>query len=119
MVAKVQTKKVDVSKGVVETKTKPEVKTETKPEVKAEVKKVVEKVKKSVNASKKELKVNVVVEHLGKQVEQKEMIAAVKKAWTKSGKKVGDMKSVELYVKPEDGAIYYVVNGDSTGKIEF
>ncbi len=29
------------------------------------------------------------------------------------------MKSMDLYVKPEDGAAYYVINGDVTGKVEF
>ena len=29
-----------------------------------------------------------------------------------------DIKTLALYVKPEDNAVYYVVNGESTGKIE-
>lgn len=47
------------------------------------------------------------------------MIAAVKKAWTKSGKKVGDIKTMTLYVKPEENAVYYVINDTETGKTEF
>ena len=42
--------------------------------------------------------------------EDKDMIAAVKKAWTKSGRKIGDIKTMTLYVKPEEAAVYYVIN---------
>ena len=30
-----------------------------------------------------------------------------------------EIKTLELYVKPEDNAVYYVVNGTVTGQIEF
>lgn len=64
-------------------------------------------------------KTNMFVEYQGKQVEDKAMIAAVKKAWTEAGHKVGDMKTVELYIKPEEASIYYVINETETGKVEF
>ncbi len=67
--------------------------------------------------AKKEIKVNTIVEHYGRQVEEKVIIANVKKAWTKSGKKVGDIKTIELYIKPEENAAYYVVNGSDTGAV--
>ena len=57
---------------------------------------------------------------MGRQVEEKDMIAAVKKAWTKENKKkVGDIKDIALYIKPEDGAVYYVVNGTDTGSVQY
>ena len=61
--------------------------------------------------AKKEIKVSAFVEYFGKQVEEKDMIARVKKAWTSSGKKIGDIKTMELYIKPEESAVYYVING--------
>lgn len=70
-------------------------------------------------AVKREIKVNTVVEYYGKQVEEKDMVAAVKKAWTKAGRKVGDIKTMELYIKPEEGAVYYVINGVDTGAVAF
>ena len=36
-----------------------------------------------------------------------------------NGKKVGDIKTITLYVKPEEAAVYYVINGTDTGKVEF
>ena len=59
------------------------------------------------------------VEYYGKQVEEKDIIARVKKAWTRSGKKVGDIKEMDLYIKPEEHAVYYVINGTETGAVEF
>ena len=79
--------------------------------------KAVETVKKA--APKKEMKTSVVVEYQGKQVEEKEMIAAVKKAWTKSGRRIGEIKTMTLYVKPEENAVYYVINGIDTGAVPF
>lgn len=70
-------------------------------------------------AAKKEMKVKAVVEYQGKQVEEKDIIASVKKAWTKSGKKVRDLKSVDLYIKPEEEKVYYVINGTDTGSVAF
>ena len=76
--------------------------------------------KKAVKAApKKEMKTSVVVEYKGKQVEEKEMIAAVKKAWTKSGRRIGEIKTMTLYVKPEENAVYYVINGIDTGAVPF
>ena len=85
---------------------------------KAEVKKAAAKketVKKAV--AKKDIKVNAFVEYYGKQVEEKTVIANVKKAWTKSGKKVGDIKTLDLYIKPEENAAYYVINGTNAGSV--
>ena len=50
---------------------------------------------------------------------KKDIIASVKKAWTKSGGKVGDIKSVDLYIKPEESAVYYVINKTETGSVAF
>ena len=104
---------------------KTEVKAETKPEVKEETKASVEKKAPAKKApakkttAKKDIKVKAVVEYYGKQVEEKDMIAAVKKAWTKSGRKVADINTIDLYIKPEEGAVYYVINGIDTGVVAF
>ena len=68
-------------------------------------------------AGKKELKVNTFIEYYGKQVEEKTIIANVKKVWTKSGKKVGDIKQMDLYIKPEENMVYYVINGTTAGSV--
>ena len=69
------------------------------------------------SASKKEIKLNAVVEYYGQQMDEKTIIANVKKAWTKSGRKVGEIKTMDLYIKPEESAVYYVINGIDTGAV--
>ena len=54
------------------------------------------------------------VEHQGRQVTAEAVVAAVKADWTGEA-----IKTLEVYVKPEDGAVYYVVNGTGTGKVAF
>ncbi len=52
-------------------------------------------------------------------IDEKTIIASVKKVWTaETGKKVGDIATMDLYVKPEEAAVYYVINGAESGKIE-
>ena len=63
------------------------------------------------------MKTNIFVEYCGKQTEDKTMIAAVKKAWTDAGNKVGDIKTMQLYIKPEEDAVYYVINETISGKV--
>jgi len=74
---------------------------------------------KKKTAPKKEIKINTIVEYHGKQVEEKVIVAAVKKAWTKAGNKVGDIKTIEIYIKPEEESVYYVINGLNTGRVGF
>ena len=92
----------------------------TEPAKKAEpAKKTAKKTTTKRATAKKEIKVNTFIQYLGKQVEEKTLLAAIKKSWTKSGNKVGDIKSVEMYIKPEDDMVYYVVNGTEKGSVPF
>ena len=55
------------------------------------------------------MKKTLFVQYDGKQVEEKEIVASVKAAWTEAGNKVGDIKTMEVYVIPEEVAVYYVI----------
>ena len=93
-------------------------------ETKAAAKTVVEETKKAAKKattrrSKKDMKVNAYVEYYGKQVHENTMIADVKKAWTKSGHKIGEIKTMDLYIKPEESKVYYVINETESGSVEF
>lgn len=57
--------------------------------------------------------VTLTVQYLGKEMTQQAMVEAVKAQVQE------EIKTLELYVKPEDNAVYYVVNGTVTGQIEF
>ena len=107
-----------VSNNTAEVKAAEETETkEVKAEAKAEAKKAEEPKKETAKkapaqrTTAKDIKTSVVVQFAGKEVTEKDLIAAVKKAYTKKGNKVGDIKTIEIYVKPEESAAYYVVNG--------
>jgi hypothetical protein len=64
------------------------------------------------------LKSNLFVEYQGKQIAGKDVLAAAKKVWVDGGNKVKDLNTVDLYIKPEENAAYYVFNDDESGKID-
>ena len=53
------------------------------------------------------------VQYMGKEMTQQAMVEAVK------AQVEAEIKTLDLYAKPEEAAVYYVVNGDITGKVEF
>ena len=69
-------------------------------------------------AAKAELKTEMYLQFAGKEYAEKEILQMVKNVWTKELRnKVGDMKEVQIYLKPEESAAYYVINKETTGKI--
>ncbi len=68
------------------------------------------------SGSKTELKVSMNVQFGGKSYTTDDLVKIAKDVWKYDLKqKVADFKSVELYVKPEDGMAYYVINGKEAG----
>ena len=53
---------------------------------------------------------------------EKEIMKKVTAVWEAEGKKASAMKRTKLYVKPEDGKAYYVINeglkNGSTGAVD-
>ena len=84
-----------------------------------EVKEVAEKKPAAKRTTKKAVKTTFVVQAAGKEVSMEDAIAKVKEAWVAAGNKEADVKEIAVYVKPEEAAIYYVVNGDVTGRVDF
>jgi len=69
-------------------------------------------------AKKAAIKETVYLQYLGKEINHQDIIKQIKEVWTKQlKKKVGDIKSITIYFKPEENAAYYVVNDDVTGSI--
>ncbi len=76
-------------------------------------------VRKTAAAKKTAVKETVYLQYLGKEINKDDVMKSVKDVWTKQLKnKAGDLKSVELYLKPEENAVYYVINGDVTGSLD-
>ena len=110
----------------VETKAKAEAKTEpaakAEPVAEAAGKKTARKTaakrppaKKPAEEKSAEAKTTIILEYCGRQVTETTMIAGAKKVWADAGRTEA-IETMELYVKPEDGAVYCVINGEPVGK---
>ena len=64
-------------------------------------------------APKAESEKTVVVEFGGKQIKAKDVLAQAEKAYAESHPET-EIKTVELYISPEQNAAYYVVNGEAS-----
>lgn len=126
-------------KAPVKAEVKTEIKTETtvpkaeevKAEVKAEVKEEANKApakkepakkapaKKAtpVKAAKAEIKTALYVQFAGNEVTEADIIDKVKAAYVAEGHKESAIKEINLYVKPEEYAVYYVINDKAIGKV--
>lgn len=68
------------------------------------------------SSAKAEVAVSVNVQFGGKSYTTEDLVKIAKDVWKYDLKqKAADFKSVELYVKPEDGMTYYVINGKEAG----
>ena len=93
------------------------VKAEKKAEVKAAPKKRGPKPK-TEKTEKKEAVQNVYVQFAGKEILTADLVAQVTEKWVALGHRASSIKELNLYVKPEDSAAYYVINGKESGKLE-
>lgn len=108
-------------KAVKETAKKVEKKTETvkkAAEKKAEtVKKAAEKKAPAKKSPAKKAAPAVYFEFAGKQINVDDIKKAVEDAYVSAGNKASSIKSADLYVKAEDSAVYFVINGTDKGKV--
>lgn len=82
----------------------------------------VEKAEKKTSArttAKKTLKAEMTVQFAGKSYSQEELIKITKDVWRFDLKrKVGELQSIQLYIKPEEETCYYVINGEIEGSFK-
>ena len=91
-------------------------KTEKKPAAKSN--KAATKTAKPAKADKEEASgVNVVVEFNGTQRKVDEIVAKIKDEWVAAGHRLSTIKTLDVYVKPQDYTAYYVINGKIEGKV--
>ncbi len=110
-------------KETAESEVKAEAKAEEKPEAKAEVKaeakaEAKEEVKAAeIKTAKEEVHTALYVQYLGNEIESSAVIEAIKKAFISKGGAESEIKTLDVYIKPEDNAAYYVINKDATGRV--
>lgn len=69
---------------------------------------------KKAAAKKEDINTSVAVQFSGKEIFTANLIDEVKKVWVEQFEgKLSDIKSIELYIKPEEMKAYFVVNGMS------
>lgn len=83
-----------------------ETKAEAKAEPQAEEQKPVRRAERTV-----------IVEFAGKQIKAKEILAKAEAAYEEAHKGV-EIKTLELYISPEQNAAYYVVNGEGSDEFK-
>ena len=118
----VETVETKAVKAEVETVAKAEPVAETAPKAaekktarKTATKKAAEKSVEAPAEKAAETKTTIILEYCGRQVTETTMIAGAKKVWAEVGRTEA-IETMELHVKPEDGAVYCVINGEPIGK---
>lgn len=78
----------------------------------------VEKKATKKTTAKKAADVEVFIQFAGNQAVQKDVEDRIKAAFVAEGHKESAIKSIKIYVKPEENAAYYVINEDNVGRVD-
>ena len=78
----------------------------------------VEKKATKKTTAKKAADVEVFIQLAGNQAVQKDVEDRIKAAFVAEGHKESAIKSIKIYVKPEENAAYYVINEDNVGRVD-
>ena len=65
------------------------------------------------------MKSTLYVEQYGRQIDDKTMQETAKAIWVEAGNKIKDILTLDIYAKPEENKVYFVINGDFTGSFDF
>lgn len=57
------------------------------------------------------MKMNFYVQYMGKEYNEQEIVNQIKQDWKNEGNKIGDMRTLDVYLKVEEGKAYYIING--------
>lgn len=88
------------------------------PKKPAAAKKPAEK-KAPAKAAKKEAEQEMILQFGGREIKEKDLYERIQQIWIEGyGKKAEELKSLKVYVKPEEFTTYYVINDDVTGSID-
>lgn len=65
------------------------------------------------------MKTKFTVEFADKSVVKDELVKNIKKIWTDAGNKATDIKSLEIFLQPDNNIAYFVINDDFKGDYKF
>lgn len=86
-----------------------------KPEVKET--KAAKSAKAAKPAKATENKIDIYVEFSGNQYKTEDIISSIQSNWMEEGHRLGSIKSLNVYIKPEAGKAYYVINDKNAGDV--
>ena len=116
-------KVAEVKETVKETEVKETKAAAVKEEVKETAKKApakkapAKKAPAKTTTAKKEVVTETYIQYAGQETLTAELLTKVKAAYVAEGHKESAIKSVKLYVKHEDSAVYYVINEKAVGMV--
>ncbi len=59
------------------------------------------------------------VQYGGREIAYTDLVNRIKEMWKEQGKRETSLKSLNIYVKPDEFKAYYVINEEITGEIDF
>ena len=114
--AKAETK--TTAKTDTKTTTKAAANKETKAAAKAVAKKEVKPAAKTTAKKAEAVKTTTLVQYQNKEVDMTKVEERVKAQFVSEGHKSSDIKTVNIYVKPEEYSAYYVINDKFSGRVD-
>ncbi len=63
------------------------------------------------------MKTSTIIQYDNLEVDEKNIITNIKQLWLNQGKKLKDIKDIQLYIKPTERTVYYVINSELTGSL--
>lgn len=60
--------------------------------------------------------VEVFFQYAGGEISANKLLDQVKAVHFSEGQKVSELQTIQLYIKPEESAAYYIINGQADGK---
>ena len=63
-------------------------------------------------------KQRMVLQYQGREADLSAVEANIRNQWKEAGNKISAIETLDIYVKPEEGMAYYVVNREIEGKVE-
>lgn len=63
------------------------------------------------------MKLNTYVQYQGREILASELEKKVREIWRQKGHLAKELKTIALYIKPEENACYYVINDSVTGMV--
>lgn len=125
-VATTETKTTEVVASPEKTEEKKTAEVKVEPEKKTAAKKTTTRKKTSAKKGAKrgpkpaaERTVELHVQYGGREVAYTDLVNRIKEMWKEQGKRETSLKSLNIYVKPDEFKAYYVINEEITGEIDF